>query len=179
VLYKIQKEMTAYQDTIQRSISTIQNHIYTASVIVNESTKSDNTIFLFGNGGSFLSAQYLAFKLIWQNKKAFVLAQDSAVLTCDANNYGYDFIFEREIELMAKEGDLLIGYSTSGNSKNVLRALSKGRNMGYKTIGFSGYDGGAMQDFCDINLVVPSSDISKIEATHIVIGGIIAQLLTS
>lgn len=81
------------------------------------------------------------------------------------------------MEALANEGDLLMGISTSGNSKNVLRALSLGRNMGCKTIGFSGRGGGAMEDFCDVSLVVPSDDTPRIQEMHIMIGHIICQAI--
>ncbi|MCF6172669.1 MAG: SIS domain-containing protein, partial [Campylobacteraceae bacterium] len=109
------------------------------------------------------------------NKEAHAvsLCENITKITEIANNFGIDRIFDKQIELRVKPEDVLIGFSTSGNSKNVLRALSLGRNLGCKTIGFSSGDGGAMDEFCDLNLVVPSDDADIIQEIHLVIGNII------
>ncbi|WP_024954280.1 D-sedoheptulose 7-phosphate isomerase [Sulfurospirillum arcachonense] len=177
----IQREMNAHKEVIELTIENLQNHIYTACIIASETIKNGNKILLCGNGGSAADAQHIAAELSGRYKTerrglpGIALTTDTSVLTAVGNDYGYDRVFERQVEALAREGDLIIGISTSGNSKNVLRALSLGRNMGCKTIGFSGGNGGAMNEFCDINLVIPSDDTPRIQEMHIMIGHIICQ----
>lgn len=179
----IQSELNAHKETIEKTIEDLQSYIYTACVIATETINSGGKILLFGNGGSAADAQHIAAELSGRYKKerrglpGIALTTDTSVLTAVGNDYGYDRVFDRQVEALANKGDLLIGISTSGNSKNVLRALSLGRNMGCKTIGFSGHDGGAMNEFCDINLVVPSDDTPRIQEMHILIGHIVCQAI--
>lgn len=177
----VQRELNSHKETIEKTIESLQSYIYTACIIANETIKNGNKILLFGNGGSAADAQHIAAELVGRYKKerkgipAFALTTDTSILTALGNDYGFDKIFEKQIEAIANPGDLLFAISTSGNSKNVLRALSFGRNIGCKTIGMSGYDGGAMSEFCDVNLVVPSNDTPRIQEMHIMIGHIICQ----
>ncbi len=179
----IQRELQAHKETIERTIEELQTHIYTACIIASETINNGGKIMLCGNGGSAADAQHIAAELSGRYKKerkglaGLALTTDTSVLTAVGNDYGYDRVFDRQVEALAKEGDLLIGISTSGNSKNVLRALSLGRNMGCKTIGLSGRDGGAMDEFCDINIVVPSDDTPRIQEMHILIGHTICQAI--
>ncbi|RLA82113.1 MAG: phosphoheptose isomerase [Epsilonproteobacteria bacterium] len=177
----IQSEMNAHKEIIEKTIQNMQSHIYTACIIATEVIKNGNKILIFGNGGSAADAQHIAselsgcYKIERRSLAAIALTTDTSLLTAVGNDYGFDRIFDRQVEALAHEGDLLIGISTSGNSKNVLRGLSLGRNMGCKTIGFSGCEGGAMNEFCDINLIIPSYDMHRIQEMHILIGHIIAQ----
>lgn len=179
----IASEMNAHKETIEETIDALQSHIYTACIIASETINRGGKILLCGNGGSAANAQHIAARLSGRYKierrglAGIALTTDTSVLTAVGNDYGYDRVFDRQVEALAKKGDLIIGISTSGNSKNVLRALSLGRNMGCKTIGFSGCDGGAMDEFCDINLVVPSDDTPRIQEVHIMIGHIICQAI--
>lgn len=179
----IHNEINAHRETLEKTLENLQSHIYTACIIASETIKNGNKILLFGNGGSAADAQHIAAELSGRYKverrglAGIALTTDTSVLTAVGNDFGFDRIFDRQVEALAREGDLLIGISTSGNSKNVLRALSLGRNMGCKTIGFSGRDGGAMNEFCDVNLVVPSTDTARIQEMHIMIGHIICQAI--
>ena len=142
-----------------------------------------NTIFFCGNGGSAADAQHIAAELSGRYKSerrglaGIALTTDTSVLTAVGNDFGFDRIFDRQVEALAREGDVLIGISTSGHSKNVVRALSLARNMGCRTIGLSGRDGGVMNEFCDVNIVVPSNDTPRIQEMHIMIGHIICQAI--
>ncbi|MBL0687368.1 MAG: D-sedoheptulose 7-phosphate isomerase [Sulfurospirillum sp.] len=179
----IQSEMNAHKETIEKTINSMQSHIYTACIIATEVIKNNNKILLFGNGGSAADAQHIAAELSGRYKKerkglpGIALTTDTSVLTAVSNDYGYDRVFDRQVEALARKGDLLIGISTSGNSKNILRGLSIGKNIGCKTIGLSGHGGGVMSEFCDINLVVPSDDTPRIQEMHIMIGHIICQAI--
>ncbi len=174
MLSKIEDELTKRKLVLEEIYDTMQSYIYTASIIISETIDKNNNIFIFGNGRNIFNVNNLAFS-IRKIKNATVesLCQDSVLLSEIANNYGCDRIYDKQIELKAKPGDLLIGFSTSGNSKNVLRALSLGRNMECKTIGFSGCTGGAMDEFCDLNLVVPSDDRGIISEVHLLMCDII------
>lgn len=179
----IENEMNSHKKTIEKTIEELQSYIYTACIVASETINKGGKILIFGNGGSAADAQHIAAELSGRYKSerrglpGIALTTDTSVLTAVGNDYGYDRVFDRQVEALASEEDLLIGISTSGNSKNVLRALSLGRNMGCKTIGFSGCDGGAMNEFCDVNLVVPSDDTPRIQEMHIMIGHIICQAI--
>jgi len=177
----IASEMKAHQETIERCIEEIQNYIYTACILSMETMKSGNKILVFGNGGSAADAQHIAAELVGRYKTerrglpAIALSTDTSALTAIGNDYGYDRVFDRQVEALANEGDLLIGISTSGNSANVNNALKLGRELGCKTIGFSGKEGGKMNALCDLNIVVPSNDTPRIQEMHIMIGHILCQ----
>jgi D-sedoheptulose 7-phosphate isomerase len=179
----IQNEMNSHQEVIAKSIESLQSYIYTACVIATEAIKSGNKILLCGNGGSAADAQHLAAELSGRYKAerrglpGIALTTDTSVLTAVGNDYGYDRVFDRQVEALANEGDLLIGISTSGNSANVLSAFAKARELGCRTIGLSGRDGGAMNECCDINIIVPSFDTPRIQEMHIMIGHIICQAI--
>ena len=179
----IQKEMLSHQAVIAKTMELLQNQIYTACIIATETLKKGNKILLCGNGGSAADAQHIAAELSGRYKSdrrglaGIALTTDTSVLTAVGNDFGFERIFDRQVEALAREGDLMIGLSTSGHSKNVVRALSLARHMGCKTIGLSGRDGGVMGEVSDINIVVPSYDTPRIQEMHILIGHIICQAI--
>ena len=136
-----------------------------------------------GNGGSAADAQHIAAELTGRYKTergalaGIALTTDTSALTAIGNDYGYEFVFSRQLEALGREGDLLIAISTSGNSGNVIKALELARKIGIKTIGLSGRTGGAMNELCELNLVVPSNDTPRIQEMHIMIGHIICQAI--
>ena len=179
----INSEIRGHIDTVQKTLDNLQSYIYTACIITTEAIERGNKILLFGNGGSAADAQHIAAELTGRYKTdrialpAIALTTDTSALTAIGNDFGYEKVFERQVEALANEGDVLIGISTSGNSDNVLRALYLGRKKGCKTIGFSGKDGGHMGKFCDVNIIVPSDDTPRIQEMHIMIGHIICQAI--
>lgn len=176
MLENINNELVSHKNAVEDVIQNLQSYIYTVSVIIDETINQGNKIFIFGNGNNILTVQYLISKLyLKKNFHATSLLQDATIFTNIANNDGYDFIFSKQIELLSKKGDLLIGISSSGNSKNVLRGLAVGQKLGCKTVGLSGYDGGFMSEFCNVNLIIPSDNITRIEECHIVISNIITS----
>lgn len=134
------------------------------------------TIYFFGNGGSAADAQHLCTELLErlmfdrQGFRAHALTTNTSLLTASANDRGFDDVFSRQVETLAKPGDLLVAISTSGKSPNVLRALQAGRQVGAARLGLSGKDGGSMPSLCDICLIVPTDDTQKIQEVHIAIG---------
>ena len=181
----INSELNSHKEVIQKTIDELQNFIYTACVIVSEAIVDGKKLLLFGNGGSAADAQHIAAELTGRYKSerrglpAIALTTDTSALTAIGNDYGYKEIFKRQVEALANKGDVVIGISTSGNSKNVIKALKKAKKLGCKTIGFSGKDGGRMSEVCDINIIVPSHDTPRIQEIHILIGHIICQSVDS
>ena len=179
------KEFLAHQETIAKVIETMQEPLLEASKLAVETLRAGNKILLCGNGGSAADAQHIAAELTGRYKTerrglpGIALTTDTSALTAIGNDYGYDRVFDRQVEALAQKGDLLIGISTSGNSKNVINALKVAREMGCKTLGLTGRDGGAMNELCDINLVVPSNDTPRIQEAHILFGHIICQVIDS
>src|SRR5476651_1278743 len=161
----------------------LSDKIAKACDIVINCIANGNKVLLFGNGGSAGDAQHIAAEFTGRFVKerrslpAIALTTDTSALTAIANDYGYDCVFERQVEGLANPGDVLIGISTSGNSPNVVKALKSGKNLGCKTIGLSGRDGGVMTEVCDFNIVVPSNITARIQEMHIVIGHIICEML--
>ncbi|WP_295648308.1 D-sedoheptulose 7-phosphate isomerase [uncultured Mucilaginibacter sp.] len=163
----------------------LTNHISDACKLILECIKNGNKVLLFGNGGSAGDAQHIAAEFTGRFVKerrslpAIALTTDTSALTAIGNDYGFERVFERQVEGLANKGDVLIGISTSGNSVNVIKALDLGKKLGCKTIGLSGRDGGKMNDHCDINLVVPSQTTARIQEMHILIGHIICGAVDS
>ncbi len=180
---KIFSELEAHKDTIQKVIEMLTDDIENACQMAVETLKAGNKIMLCGNGGSAADAQHIAAELSGRYKKerkgvaGLALTTDTSALTAIANDYAFENVFARQVEALAKEGDLIIGISTSGNSDNVIRAFQKGKEMGCKTIGLTGKGGGKFNGQCDLNVIVPSDDTPRIQEMHILIGHIICQAI--
>lgn len=144
---------------------------------------NDGKILLAGNGGSAADAQHIAGEFVSRfafdrpGLPAIALTTDSSILTAIGNDYGYDRLFARQVQAHAREGDVLIAYSTSGKSPNVLAALQEAKKMGLICIGMTGNRGGPMRDLCDHYLDVPSADTPKIQEGHAVLGHILCGLV--
>ena len=135
-------------------------------------------LLICGNGGSAADAQHLAAEFLIrltsevnrQGIPALSLAQDTSTLTACLNDYGGDQLFKRVMSSLANEGDILLAISTSGNSDNIIEALKAAREIGIKTIGFLGSDGGNSLKYCDIYFLVPSNKTARIQEVHITAG---------
>lgn len=178
----ILNEINAYLQTAQKMESLADTLLKAAQMGI-ETLKGGGKILLCGNGGSAADCQHIAAELTGRYKRerkglcAIALTTDTSALTAIGNDYGYDFVFSRQCEALMQKGDLLIGISTSGNSKNVLNALEVAKKMAGKTLGFSGRDGGAMRELCDVLLISPSSDTPRIQEMHILMGHILCELI--
>ncbi|RLA64194.1 MAG: D-sedoheptulose 7-phosphate isomerase [Epsilonproteobacteria bacterium] len=181
MLNMIQKELHAHQKTINNTIEVMIPNILKASELMVQVLKSGNKILLIGNGGSAADAQHIAAELTGRYKSerkglpAIALTTDTSALTAISNDYGYARVFDRQVEALANKGDLLIGISTSGNSDNILSALTLAKELGCHTLGLSGKGGGKMNDICNLNLIIPSEDTPRIQEMHILIGHILCQ----
>ena len=129
-----------------------------------------------GNGGSAADSQHLAAELMGQFRRerrglpSIALTTDTSILTAVANDYGYERVFERQVEALCTKGDVLVGISTSGSSKNVCAALKSARKSGAFTVAFTGQGGGAMASVADITLSIDSKDTARIQEGHILCG---------
>ena len=145
--------------------------------------QSDKKVLFCGNGGSAADAQHLAAELSGRfcidrpPLYAQALHVNSSYITAVANDFGYNETYSRMLEACGREGDILIGISTSGNSANVIRAINKANEIGLTTIGLTGNKTGAMDNICDIIIKVPSNQTARIQEAHILIGHIICQLI--
>jgi D-sedoheptulose 7-phosphate isomerase len=181
----IKSEFTSHQKVLLETADILIDGIKLAGELIVDTLKAGNKILLFGNGGSAADAQHIAAELTGRYKTergglpAIALTTDTSALTAIGNDYGFDRIFDRQVEALGREGDLLIGISTSGNSPNVLNALAYGRNSGMKSIGLSGKGGGEMKSLCDVNIIIPSDDTARIQEMHITIGHILCGIVDS
>ncbi len=145
--------------------------------------KNGNKVLFCGNGGSAADAQHLAaefsgrFYLDRDALPAEALHCNTSYMTAVANDYSYDVIYSRLVKGIGLKGDVLIGLSTSGNSKNIVAAFEVARQKGMVTIGFTGATGGAMKNISDYLLNVPSTDTPRIQESHILLGHIICELV--
>ncbi len=161
----------------------LSDPIYEACNKIFNALKTGKKIILFGNGGSAADSQHIAAEFTGRFVKerkplpAIALTTDTSALTAIGNDYGFERIFERQIEAIALPGDVLIGISTSGNSLNVINAFNKGKELGCVLIALTGNDGGAISNFCDLNLIVPSRTTARIQEIHILIGHIFCEFV--
>ena len=145
--------------------------------------KNGKKTLLAGNGGSAADAQHIAAELVGRygfdrpSIPSLALTTDTSNLTAIGNDYGYDQVFSRQLAGMGQEGDLFIGISTSGNSKNVLKAFAVAKEKGITTVALVGRDGGAMAKEADFAIIVPSSSTPRIQESHILIGHIICDII--
>ncbi|MBI4245146.1 MAG: SIS domain-containing protein [Planctomycetes bacterium] len=145
---------------------------------------SNGILYLFGNGGSAADAQHIAAELngTFYNRKrspvaASALTTNSSNLTAIANDVGFENVFKRQVEALVKRGDAVMAISTSGRSKNVLKAVKSARKIGAYTIGFTGQNGTSLSRNCHDSIVIPSADVARIQECHILIGHIICEVI--
>lgn len=176
-------EFNSHKKTIEDTIEKLVPDVEKASKMAIETLKNGGKILLCGNGGSAADAQHIAAELTGRYKTerrglaGIAITTDTSALTAIGNDYGYDRVFDRQVEALAREGDLLIGISTSGNSQNVINAFKVAKELGCRTLGLSGRDGGKFNGACDLNVVVPSDNTPRIQEMHILIGHVICQLI--
>jgi D-sedoheptulose 7-phosphate isomerase len=163
---------------VNKSKDELFSVVQEASIIINNAIQNGNKIILCGNGGSAADAQHIAAEFTGRFVKerralaAVALTTDTSALTAIGNDYGFEKIFERQFEALALKGDVLIGISTSGNSKNVINAFVKAKELGCKTIGLTGNGGGVISEYCTTNIIIPSSVTARIQEMHILLGHI-------
>jgi D-sedoheptulose 7-phosphate isomerase len=179
----LRAELTEHQRIFEATGATIDRPFAIALDIIEAGLRAGGKLLLFGNGGSAADAQHIAAELVIRYKAdrpaiaAIALTTDSSTLTACGNDLGFDALFARQVEALARPGDVVIGISTSGHSANVLAGLSQSRRMGARTIGLTGGAGGRMPELCDALIAVPSQVTARIQEMHIMIGHMLCKAL--
>ncbi len=182
MISEITSQLAAHRDVIIRVEKELSPQIAEMVTLMVETFTHGGKLLVMGNGGSAADAQHFVaeivgrFKLERRGLPAIALSTDTSILTAIGNDYGFDKIFKRQVEALAAPGDLIVGISTSGNSPNILQALELGRDMGCRTVGLLGKDGGTIKDVCLLALIVPSNDTPRIQEGHITIIHIVCDL---
>ena len=173
----------AEQATLLQTLQPLDAAVGQAAALATRALQSGGKLMFCGNGGSAADSQHLAAELtgrfILDRKPlaALALSTDTSALTCIANDYSFDEVFARQVQGLGRSGDVLIGISTSGNSRNVIRAVEEAKALGMSVIGLLGRDGGALRELCDVAIVVPSQVTARIQESHILIGHTLCGLI--
>jgi len=167
----------------EQFVSQYASLIREVSDLIVSSFRNGNKLLLMGNGGSSSDASHIAGEFVNRFLKdrpplpAIALNTDMAVITSIGNDYGFNLIFSRQVETLAKEGDLVIAISTSGNSPNVIAAVETAKKMGNTTIALTGGSGGKLASLVDYAFIVPSKATPRIQEVHITLGHVICQVV--
>ncbi|MBT8387824.1 MAG: D-sedoheptulose 7-phosphate isomerase [Ignavibacteria bacterium] len=172
-------------ETKQNILQHCKDDILKAVDILIKSFQNNNKLLLCGNGGSAADCQHIATELVVRLSHhikrpalpAIALTTDSSNLTAGGNDIGFDNIFARSVEGLGNKGDVLLVISTSGNSENVLRAVKKAKEKEMKVISLLGGSGGKLKDIVDLPVIIPSSNVQRIQEGHITVAHIICELI--
>ena len=181
----VRKQLNDSIATFQKTLA--DNDIIQTVVEAGEKTAKamldGRKLMIAGNGGSAADAQHLVAEFVSRLTvdrpalRAVALTTDTSILTAIGNDYSYDNVFERQLEALGQEGDVFMGISTSGNSKNILKGLAQAKKMGITTIGYSGNGGGKMLPLCDYNVVIPSKVTMNIQECHLALEHIFCMVV--
>lgn len=167
------------QETLKKNLPAI---VRSAESMI-EAFRSGHKVFFCGNGGSAADSQHIAAEFVGRFQKerkawpAIALTTDTSALTALGNDYTFDIVFSRQLEALGQRGDVLVGISTSGNSKNVIEAVKRAKEMGILTIGVTGGSGGQLASVCDIVIVAASSKTARIQESHLCVFHSICELV--
>jgi D-sedoheptulose 7-phosphate isomerase len=181
----IKRQLTQSIETMTRVLNdeSIHSSVVEAGRITAEAMKSGRKLMVCGNGGSAADAQHLVAEFVSRLTvdrpalRAIALTTDTSILTAIGNDYSYDNVFERQIEALGVEGDVLLAISTSGNSKNCVKALKLANSIGVHTVAFTGNKGGMMAGVADINVVIPSDTTMNIQESHLALEHIYCMIV--
>lgn len=180
------------RDRIRRSIevkqalladAAFQDRVAQAAMEIVRALRAGGKVLFLGNGGSAADAQHLAAEFTGRYLKerkalpALALHANTSAVTAIGNDYGFDLVFARQMEALGKEGDVAVGISTSGNSRNVLRALEVAKSKSIYTVAITGASGGKMKDVADCTISIPSEETPRIQECHILAGHIICEIV--
>jgi len=166
---------------IIRSLRDLQAPLQRIAGEMTRAILASKKVLWCGNGGSAADSQHLAAELMGRFQRercaipSIALTTDTSILTAIANDYGYERVFQRQVEALCTKGDVLVGISTSGSSKNVCAALQTARQIGAFTVAFTGQGGGQIADIADVALRIPSKDTARIQEAHILCGHMICD----
>lgn len=178
----IEKMIFEVSDAVRNSV-TLSDEIEQSVKVIIDCIKNGKKIVLFGNGGSAADAQHIAAEFIGRFQRerdsipAISLTTDSSIITSLANDYSFEVVFSRQCESLVNSGDIVIGISTSGNSKNVTKGLETSKKKGAKTISFLGNNGGEIKDISDIAIIVDSNNTARIQEIHRIVYHIICDFV--
>jgi D-sedoheptulose 7-phosphate isomerase len=182
--WEIRTQLTESAAVQSRTAESCSETILAAARLIARSLAEGGKTMLCGNGGSAADCQHIAAELIgrmngWERPAlaALALTTDTSALTALSNDFGYEMVFQRQVEALARPGDALVAISTSGRSQNVLRAVAGATRLGVSTVALTGEGGGPLADLVDIAIRVPSSDSQRIQEAHIAIGHVICYLV--
>jgi D-sedoheptulose 7-phosphate isomerase len=170
-------------ETATRTAERLGPQIEQAYRMVRETVERGGTLFFCGNGGSAADAQHMATEYVvryMRNRRAYpavALTTDTSLLTATGNDFGFDYVFSRQVEALVKPGDLLIIHSTSGNSPNVLLAARAAKQKGVKTLGFAARDGGALAKEADHMVIVPTDRTDRAQEIHLCVEHLICEIV--
>jgi D-sedoheptulose 7-phosphate isomerase len=176
-------ELAQHQAATARTASALRDGFVEALALWSAAIRLGGKILFFGNGGSAGDAQHLATELTIRYSKdraaipAIALTTDTSTLTACGNDFGFESIFDRQVEALGRKGDVAVGITTSGKSENVLRGLRRARELGLKTIALTGSNGGGAVQCSDVCLIVPSAVTARIQEMHIMLGHMLCGAL--
>jgi D-sedoheptulose 7-phosphate isomerase len=181
----VRRQLAQSVATLQAVLADSEIHatLVRAAELTANAMQSGGKLMVAGNGGSAADAQHLVAEFVVRlvadrpALRAIALTTDSSILTAAANDWHFDRIFSRQIEALGQTGDVFLGISTSGNSKNIVGALEAARKLGITTIGLTGNDGGAMLSLCDLSIVIPSSTTANIQECHLALEHIFCMIV--
>ena len=181
----VRRQLTQSINTMTKVLhdETIHAAVVEAARLTADAMKSGHKLLVCGNGGSAADAQHLVAEFVARLTidrpalRAIALTTDSSILTAIGNDHSFDHIFERQVEALGQPGDVLLAISTSGNSKNCVKALKIARTLGLHTISYSGNNGGVMKELSDINVIVPSDTTMNIQESHLALEHILCMLV--
>jgi D-sedoheptulose 7-phosphate isomerase len=168
-----------------RALSSLEPQMSQAADVIDQCLRAGNKLLVCGNGGSATDASHFATELVVRFAKdrralpAICLASDSGILTAAANDYGFDEVFARQVAAIAQSGDVLVCLTTSGKSKNLIRALEEAKARKLKTIAFLGRDGGSTIGIADIDLLVKSDSTARVQEAHQLLLHVLCEVIES
>ena len=183
MISEIQTQLQDHRAVIELLERDMLPQIAEIGILISDALNRGHKLLVMGNGGSAADSQHFVAEIVGRFKMerralpAIALSTDTSILTAIGNDYGFDFVFSRQIEALATPGDIVVGISTSGNSPNVLKALNEAKARGCRTIGLLGKDGGSIKAACDLAVVVPSSDTPRIQEAHTTVIHIVCDLV--
>ena len=181
----VRRQLAQSVETMQavRDDRQIHDTLVEIGALTAHALQTGHKLMVAGNGGSAADAQHLVAEFVARLTvdrpalRAIALTTDTSILTAIGNDYAYDEVFARQIEALGQPGDVFLGISTSGNSKNILRAITEARRLGVHTIGFTGNGGGSMRTLCDHNIIIPSRVTMNIQESHLALEHIFCMLV--
>jgi D-sedoheptulose 7-phosphate isomerase len=170
-------------ETATRTADRLADDVARAATLVRDAVRAGRTLYFCGNGGSAADAQHLATEYVVRyrrNRRAYpavALTTDTSLLTACGNDFGFDHVFERQVQALCREGDVLVIRSTSGNSPNVLLAARAAREAGAEVLALSARDGSALRELADVNVIIPTDRTDRAQELHLCVGHLICDLV--